>query len=113
MAFVTFVFFQVYNLLNVRHDTHRVFSRRTWENRSMFVAGAAVIVLLVLIVEMDALHGFFTTTDLTPHSSQWLVCAAVGSTILWAGELVKAVLRSRTRRRTRSRTMQPPPIGTL
>ena len=72
----------------------------------MFVAGAAVIVLLVLIVEMDALHGFFTMTNLT--SSQWLVCAAVGSTILWVGELVKAVLRSRTRRRTRSRTMQPP-----
>lgn len=46
----------------------------------MFVAGAAVIVLLVGIVEMDALHGFFTTTNLT--SSQWLVCAAVGSTIL-------------------------------
>lgn len=109
MAFVTFVFFQVYNLLNVRHDTHSVFSRRTLENPSMFVAGAAVIVLLVLIVEMDALHGFFTTTNLT--SSQWLVCAAVGSTILWAGELVKTVLRSRTRRRTRSQTMQPPPAG--
>ncbi|WP_406446982.1 cation transporting ATPase C-terminal domain-containing protein [Streptomyces sp. NBC_01613] len=57
-----------------------VFSRRTLENPSMFVAGAAVIVLLVGIVEMDALHGFFTTTNLT--SSQWLVCAAVGSTIL-------------------------------
>jgi hypothetical protein len=78
MAFVTFVFFQVYNLLNVRHDTHSVFGRRTLENPSRFVAGAAVIVLLVLMVEMDALHGFFTTTDLT--SSQWLVCAAVGST---------------------------------
>ncbi|MDX3866476.1 cation-translocating P-type ATPase [Streptomyces scabiei] len=110
MAFVTFVFFQVYNLLNVRHDTHSVFSRRTLENPSMFVAGAVVIVLLVLIVEMDALHGFFTTTNLT--SSQWLVCAAVGSTILWTGELVKTVLRSRTRRPTRARTMQPQPSRT-
>ena len=109
MAFVTFVFFQVYNLLNVRHDTHSVFSRRTLENPSMFVAGAAVIVLLVLIVEMDALHNFFPTPALPP--SQWLVCAAVGSPILWVGELVKAVLRSRPRR-TRARTMQPQPSGT-
>ena len=53
--------------------------------------------LLVLIVEMDVLHGFFTTTDLT--SGQWLACAAVGSTILWVGELVKIVLRARQRQR--------------
>ena len=46
MAFVTFVFFQVFNLLNVRHDTRSVFSRETLENRSAFVATAAVIVLL-------------------------------------------------------------------
>ena len=70
MAFVTFVFFQVFNLLNVRNDLRSVFSRETLENRSAFVATAAVIVLLALIVEMDVLHEFFTTTDLT--SGQWL-----------------------------------------
>ena len=92
MAFVTFVFFQIFNLLNVRHDTRSVFSRETFHNRSVFVAVAAVIVLLVLIVEMDIAHGFVTTTDLT--SGQWLVCAAVGSAILWAGEVLKIVLRA-------------------
>ena len=56
----------------------------------------AVIVLLVLIVEMDVLHGFMSTTDLT--SGQWLVCVAVGSAILWVGELVKIVLRARANR---------------
>jgi Ca2+-transporting ATPase len=66
---------------------HSSFSWRTLEYPSTLVAGAAVIVLLVLIVEMDALHGFSTTINLT--SSRWLVCAAVGSTVLWAGELVK------------------------
>jgi Ca2+-transporting ATPase len=53
-------------------------------------------VLLVLVVEMDILHGFFTTTDLT--SGQWLVCAAIGSAILWTGEVLKIVLRARARR---------------
>ncbi|WP_432055288.1 cation-translocating P-type ATPase [Streptomyces sp. bgisy022] len=96
MAFVTFVFFQVFNLLNVRHDTRSVFSRRTFDNASAFLATGAVVLLLVLVVETDALHGFFTTTDLTP--GQWLVCAAVGSAILWTGEVLKAVLRARAAR---------------
>ncbi len=66
------------------------------ENPSAFVATAAVIGLLALIVEMDALHGFFTTTDLT--SGQWLTCLAIGSAILWTGEIVKIVLRAGARR---------------
>ncbi len=97
MAFVTFVFFQAFNLLNVRHDTRSVFSRETLHNSSAFIATAIVIALLVCVVEMGALRGFFTTTGLT--SGQWLVCAAVGSTVLWVGELVKVVLRVRARRR--------------
>jgi P-type Ca2+ transporter type 2C len=97
MAFVTFVFFQAYNLLNVRHDTRSVFSRETLDNHTAFLATGAVVIMLVAIVEMDALHGLFTTTDLT--SGQWLVCAAVGSAILWTGELVKIVLRAHARRR--------------
>jgi P-type Ca2+ transporter type 2C len=96
MAFVTFVFFQVFNLLNVRNDLRSVFSRETLENRSAFVAVGAVIVLLALLVEMDALHGFMTTTDLT--SGQWLTCMAIGSAILWVGELVKIGLRTRVNR---------------
>jgi Ca2+-transporting ATPase len=96
MAFVTFVFFQIFNLLNVRHDTRSVFSRETLHNRSAFIAIAAVIVLLALLVEMDVAHDFVTTTDLT--SGQWLTCAAIGSAILWTGELLKTVLRAGARR---------------
>ncbi len=73
-----------------------MFTRETLHNHTAFIATAAVIALLVAIVEMDALHGLFTTADLT--SGQWLACAAVGSTILWTGELVKIILRARSRR---------------
>jgi P-type Ca2+ transporter type 2C len=65
MAFVTFVFFQVFNLLNVRHDIRSIFSRETLHNLSAFIATAIVIVLLAFVVEMDVMRGFFTTTDLT------------------------------------------------
>ena len=93
MAFVTFVFFQVFNLLGVRHDTRSMFSRETLRNTSAFVATASVVVLLVVVVQLDVLQGFFTTTGLTV--GQWLVCAAIGSTVLWVGEGVKVVLRRR------------------
>ncbi|HET6533618.1 MAG TPA: cation-translocating P-type ATPase [Actinoplanes sp.] len=96
MAFVTFVLFQAFNLLNVRHDTRSVFSRETLENKSAFAATGAVVLMLVLLVEMDVLHGLFATMDLT--SGQWLACVAVAATILVAGEIVKAVLRARSRR---------------
>ena len=99
MAFVTFVFFQVFSLLNVRHPTRSVFSRETLQNSSAFVAIAVVVVMLILVVEVGALNTFFTTTNLT--SGQWLACVAVSSTILWVFELVKLVLRTRARRRAR------------
>jgi P-type Ca2+ transporter type 2C len=57
-------------------------------------------------VEMDVLHGFMTTTDLT--SGQWLTCVAIGSVVLWAGELVKIVLRAR---KNRAVHMNPPQGG--
>ncbi|MHA6781911.1 cation-translocating P-type ATPase [Pseudonocardia saturnea] len=94
MAFVTFVFFQVFNLLGVRHETRSMFSRETLRNTSAFVATTSVVVLLVGVVQLDALQGFFTTTDLTV--GQWLVCVAIGSTVLWVGEGVKVVLRHRS-----------------
>jgi P-type Ca2+ transporter type 2C len=78
-----------------------VFTRQTLDNPSAFVATAAVVVLLAFVVEMDILHGVFTTTELT--SGQWLVCVAVGSVTLWVGELVKWGLRLRARRRSPSR----------
>jgi Ca2+-transporting ATPase len=99
MAFVTFVLFQAVNLLNVRSDMRSVFSRETLENRSAFLATGAVVALLVLLVQMDILHGLFNTVDLT--SGQWLACTAVSASILLTGELLKAVLRARSRRDTR------------
>jgi Ca2+-transporting ATPase len=103
MAFVTFVFFQVFNLLNARHYTRSLFSRETLHNPSAFVATGVVVVLLVLVVELDALRGLFATTNLT--SGEWLACAGVGATILVAGEVVKAVARARLRRRVRLAAM--------
>jgi Ca2+-transporting ATPase len=95
LAFTTFVFFQIFNLLNVRSLTGSVFSRETLANTRAFVAVGAVLLLQILVVNLPALQGFFTTTGLT--WDEWLAAAAVGSAVLWAEELRKAVVRRRLR----------------
>lgn len=58
MAFVTFVFFQAFSLFIVRHPTRSVFTREALENPSAFIATGAVVVRLILIAQLNALHGF-------------------------------------------------------
>ncbi|MER6176108.1 hypothetical protein [Streptosporangium sp. NPDC001681] len=50
-----------------------------------------------------------TMTPVT--AGQWLTCLAVGSIILWAGELVKALLRIRDRRQSAPRRVPLPADG--
>ena len=57
---------------------------------------ALSLALQVAVVHSPLLNAAFTTTPLSP--SQWLVCAAMASTVLWASEVRKAVIRLRARR---------------
>jgi Ca2+-transporting ATPase len=95
LAFTTFVFYQVFNLLNVRSATGSVFSLQTFTNRAVWVSLGAVVVLQVLVVQLDVLQGLFDTTGLT--SGQWFLALGVGSTVLWISEIRKAVSRFRLR----------------
>ncbi|WP_253905018.1 cation transporting ATPase C-terminal domain-containing protein [Arthrobacter sp. H14] len=92
LAFTTFVFYQVFNLLNVRSEPGSVFSAQTFTNRSIWVALAAVVVLQVLVVNLQLLQGFFDTTALT--STQWALALLVGSSVLWIEEIRKAFARN-------------------
>ena len=78
LAFTTFVFYQAFNLLNVRSANGSVFAWQTFTNRAIWVSLAAVVVLQVLVVQLGALQGLFDTTDLT--SGQWFLALGVGST---------------------------------
>lgn len=91
MGFVTFVFFQTFNLFNVRHDTRGAFHREMFANRWVLIATTAVVLLLVVLVQWNPVHGLLATTDLT--AMQWAVCALTGSVVLALGELVKLVSR--------------------
>ena len=93
LAFTAFVFFQVFNLINVRSDARSVFSARTLTNGAIWTALAVVVVLQIAVVHTPALQSLFDTTDLT--AAQWLTAVMTGSLILWAEELRKLTTRRR------------------
>ncbi|POH60032.1 hypothetical protein C3B59_16295 [Cryobacterium zongtaii] len=93
LAFTTFVFFQVFNLLNVRSEAHTVFSARTLTNGAIWISLAVVFVLQIAVVHAPVLQGLFDTTALT--AAQWLTAAVIGSLVLWVEELRKVSSRRR------------------
>jgi Ca2+-transporting ATPase len=100
LAFTTFVFYQVFNLLNVRSHVHSAFSRQTFTNGAIWVSLAVVITLQVLVVHLDVLQSLFDTTALT--SAHWMFAIAVGSSVLWIDEIGKAFARAWRRRHPQS-----------
>lgn len=91
LAFTTFVFFQIFNLFNVRSDLGSVFSAQTFTNHTIWIAIGAVLVLQICVVQLGVLQGFMNTTALT--SQQWFLAVAVGSSVLWIDEIGKFVAR--------------------
>ena len=104
MAFTTFVFYQVFNLLNVRSDT-TLFSLQTFTNRTIWLALGAVVVLQILVVQLGVFQGLFDTVPLT--ADQWLLCIGVAATIVVVAEISKAIGALRRRRLTRVRGGNP------
>ncbi len=91
MAFNTFVLFQFFNILNARHDTRTVFHRDTFANRWLWVSLGAVVALQVAVTHVGPLQRLFDTTSIT--LGQWLLAAAVASSVLWVEEARKFIVR--------------------
>ena len=50
LAFTTFVLFQFFNVMNARLDAGTAFNRQLFDNRKLWLALAAVLVLQVVVV---------------------------------------------------------------
>ena len=94
-GFTTLVFAQLFNALNSRSETSSAF-HRLFVNPWLWGAFGAVVVLQVLVVELPLLQAAFSTAPLS--LTQWLVCVAMGSIVLWFDELRKVALRAQGRR---------------
>ncbi|MFZ2509491.1 MAG: cation-transporting P-type ATPase [Gordonia sp. (in: high G+C Gram-positive bacteria)] len=96
LAFTTFVFFQIFNLLNVRSERGSVFSLQTFTNYAIWIAMVGVVLVHIAVVNVGFFQNLFDTTALT--GSQWMFAVAVGSSVLWVEEIRKAVVRAMVRR---------------
>ena len=97
-GFTVLVLAQLFNAFNARSETRSAF-HALFTNPWLWGALALSAGLQVLVVHLPVLNQAFTTTPLSP--SQWLVCVAMASTVLWVSEVRKVVLRAIGRRTER------------
>jgi len=91
MGFNTFVLFQFFNILNVRSENTSVFSRMLFSNKSLWISLATVLFLQIGVTHVSFMQSLFETTSLS--ISEWAVCVAVASAILWVEEIRKLISR--------------------
>lgn len=105
-GFTVLVIAQLINTINARSETRSAF-HRFFANPWLWAAIGLSALLQVAVVQLPVLNAAFTTTPLSV--SQWLVCLAVASTVLWVSEIRKLILRrwAADRRGRRSRPQEP------
>ncbi|HEX6721968.1 MAG TPA: HAD-IC family P-type ATPase [Burkholderiaceae bacterium] len=94
-AFNTLVLAQLFHCFCARSDMTSAF-HRLFANHWLWAAITVSLLLQVAVIHVGWLNVAFGTVPLT--IGQWAGCAAMASTVLWATELRKVVLRWRHRR---------------
>ena len=90
MAFTTLMLSQVFNVMNARSD-HRSAFVHPFTNGWLWAAIAGSVTLQLLVVYVPLLQSAFGTAALS--GTDWLLCAGVASSVLWASEITKFVRR--------------------
>ncbi|MEZ5764006.1 MAG: cation-translocating P-type ATPase [Xanthobacteraceae bacterium] len=86
MAFTTLVLFQLFNAFNARSDDRSVL-RGLFRNAWLWSAVALSLALHAAVIYTPLLQEAFSTVAL--GAGDWLLCAAVASSVLWLSELRK------------------------
>ena len=94
MAFTTLVFFSLFNVFNARSDERSAFVG-LFSNKWLWGAVLLSLLLQVSVIHMPFLQQAFPTVSL--NFDDWLLCAAVASSVLWLRELRKIVTRRASR----------------
>ena len=91
MAFTTLMLFQLFNVLNARSDEQSAF-HGLFDNPWLWAGVLLSLLLQFLVVYAPPLQPAFGTVGLS--AGDWLLCAAVASSVLWLREFSKLVLRA-------------------
>ncbi len=86
MAFTTLVFFSLFTVFNARSDERSAFAD-LFSNPWLWGAVLLSLALQAAVVYVPFLQSAFSTVAL--GARDWLVCAAVASSVLWVRELSK------------------------
>jgi magnesium-transporting ATPase (P-type) len=100
-AFTVLVLAQLFNSLNSRSERESAF-RGFFGNPRLFGAIALSVGLQILVVHLPFLNEAFGTVPLS--ASDWMLCTAIASSVLWIDELKKLIVRSTVRRRSARRS---------
>jgi Ca2+-transporting ATPase len=87
LAFTTFVLFQFFNIFNARAEHGSALTTGLFRNRWLWLALTGVLVLQAVVVHWGPAQAVFDTVDLT--LADWLLAAAVASSVLWLEEVRK------------------------
>ena len=91
MAFTTLMLFQMFNVLNARSDERSAFAH-LFTNPWLWMAVGVSLLLQVAVVYIPLLQRAFGTVSLS--AADWLLCAAVASSVLWLREISKLAGRT-------------------
>ncbi len=91
MAMVMFSILAIPISLGLRHPTETIFRAETLTNPKLWLAYGWVLLILVLVTEVPLLQKVLETESLTPQ--QWGICLVAAVLFLFAGEIVRLVLR--------------------
>jgi Ca2+-transporting ATPase len=92
LAFTTFVFFQLFNVLNCRSNSRSIFKIGFLSNRTSILSITGAILVQAAIVYLPQVQGVFGTVPLS--SWDWLISIATASIIFFAFEIYKATRRN-------------------
>ena len=90
MAFTTLMAFQVFNVFNARSDERSAFEG-LFLNPWLWAATGLSVLLHVAVIYTPFLQNAFSTVGLSARD--WLLCLAVGSSVLWLREAGKWIAR--------------------
>jgi Ca2+-transporting ATPase len=94
MAFTTLVLFSLFTVFNARSDERSAFTG-LFSNTWLWGAVGLSLALQAAVIYIPFLQQAFSTVRLT--AGDWLVCAAVASSVLWLREPRKLVARAKSR----------------
>jgi Ca2+-transporting ATPase len=94
MAFTTLMMFQLFNVFNSRSDERSAFEG-LFQNAWLWGAVGLSLALHVAVIYLPFLQKAFSTVGM--GGTDWLVCTAAASSVLWLRELTKLMARMRAR----------------